>query len=128
MVFLFTGCTGNPPLYSGYDKTPPVYYFGNSSETLYAHKKEPDNETFVQMKQSLEDVIEHSELNGIEIAPGIFANIGYLNLLEHKPDQAIAYFKKEKQLYPEATIFMNRMIQKVEAQTGENKEEIEEKK
>ncbi len=79
------------------------------------------------MKQAIEDVIEHSELKGIEIAPGTFANIGYLNLLENKPDQAIAYFKKEKQLYPEATIFMDRMIQKVEAQTGENKDEVEEK-
>lgn len=115
LVFLFTGCA----------RKQPMYYFGNSSSALYAHKKEPTDETFMQMKQSLEDVIEHSELKGIEIAPGTFANIGYLDLLENKPDQAIAYFKKEKQLYPEATIFMDRMIQKVEAQTGEEKEEGE---
>lgn len=107
LVFLFTGCA----------RKEPMYYFGHSSETLYSHKKEPTDETFMQMKQSLEDVIEYSELNGIEIAPGTFANIGYLDLLENKPDQAIAYFKKEKQLYPEATIFMDRMIQKVETQT-----------
>ena len=119
IVFLFTGCA---------PKKQPMYYFGNSSSALYAHKKEPTDESFVAMKQSLEDVIEHSKVKGIKIAPGTFANIGYLNLLENKPKQAVAFFNREKQLYPEATIFMDRMIQKVEAQTGENKEEVEEKK
>ena len=71
------------------------------------------------MKQSLEDVNEDSKQNGINIAPGTFAIIGYLNLLEHKPDRTIAFFNREKQLYPEATLFMNRMIQKVEAQKEE---------
>jgi len=113
MAFLVTGCA---------PKKQPMYYFGNSSSALYAHKKEPTDESFVQMKQSLEDVIEHSELNGIKIAPGTFANIGYLNLLENKPEQAIAFFDREKQLYPEATMFMDRMIQKVEAQTEETEE------
>lgn len=117
LTCLFTGCAA---------RKQPMYYFGDSSSALYAHKKEPTDETFMQMKQSLEDVIEHSELKGINIAPGTFANIGYLNLLENKPDQAIAFFNREKQLYPEATMFMDRMIQKVEAQTGENKEKVEE--
>lgn len=110
MVFLFTGCA---------PKKQPMYYFGDSSSALYTHKKEPTDESFVQIKQSLEDVLEHSKLNGIKIAPGTFADIGYLNLLENKPEQATAFFTREKQLYPEATIFMDRMIQKVEAQTGE---------
>ncbi|WP_458774773.1 DUF4810 domain-containing protein [Desulforhopalus sp. 52FAK] len=117
IAFLFTGCAA---------RKQPMYYFGDSSQALYAHKKEPTDESFMQMKQSLEDVIKHSELSGINIAPGTFANIGYLNLLENKPDQAIAYFNREKQLYPEATIFMDRMIQKVEAQIGEMSEEVEE--
>lgn len=110
LTCLCTGCAA---------RKQPMYYFGESSSALYAHKKEPTDESFMQMKQSLEDVLEHSELNGINIAPGTFANIGYLNLLENKPDQAIAFFTREKQLYPEATMFMDRMIQKVEVQTGE---------
>lgn len=101
-------------------KSKPMYYFGDSSSTLYAYKKAPSDESFVQMKKSIQEVIEHSEQNGIAIAPGTFANIGYINLMEGNPDQAIAYFNKEKQLYPEATVFMDRMIQKVEAQSGED--------
>ncbi len=113
LLMLLTACGPKPK---------PMYYFGDSSSALYAYKKAPSDESFVQMKKSIQEVIEHSEQNGIAIAPGTFANIGYINLMEGSPDQAIAYFKKEKQLYPEATIFMDRMIQKVEAQSGEEQE------
>lgn len=101
---------------------PPMYYFGNSSSTLYAYKKEPSDKSYMAMKHSLEFVIEYSELNGIRVAPGVFANLGYLNLLENNSGQAVEFFKREKALYPESTRFMDRMINKVETMTGRSRE------
>lgn len=106
-------CTGCAP------KQTPMYYFGNSSSALYASKKEPTEENYLKLKQSLEEVIERSEKKGIKVPPGMFAHLGYLSLLENKSDQATKYFNNEKQLYPEATIFMDRMINKVEAKNQE---------
>lgn len=106
-------CTGCAP------KPTPVYYFGGSASALYASKKEPTEEKYLKLKESLEEVIEHSGNKGIKVPPGIYAHLGYLNLLQNKSDQASQYFKNEKQLYPEATVFMDRMINKIEAKSQE---------
>lgn len=107
-------CTGCAP------KQAPMYYFGRSDSALYASKKEPTEENYLKLKQSLEEVIEQSGKKGMKVPPGVFAHLGYLNLLENKSDQATRYFNNEKQLYPEATVFMDRMINKVEVKTQEN--------
>lgn len=113
-------CTGCAP------KKATMYYFGRSDSALYASKKEPTEENYFKLKQSLEEVIEHSEKEGIKVPPGVFAHLGYLNLLVNKSDQAARYFINEKQLYPEATVFMDRMINRIEAKSkeisGENKD------
>lgn len=110
---LALACTGCAP------KKAPMYYFGRSDSALYASKKEPNEENYLKLKQSLEEIIEHSEKEEIKVPPGVFAHLGYLNLLENKSDQATKYFVNEKQLYPEATVFMDRMINKVEAKSQE---------
>lgn len=102
-------CTGCAP------KPTPTYYFGKSAAALYASKKEPTEENYLKLKQSLEEVIEQSGKSGIKVPPGVYAHLGYLNLLQNKSNQASQYFIYEKQLYPEATVFMNKMINKVEA-------------
>lgn len=103
-------------------KQPSMYYFGNSQSALYAHKKEPTDESFIELKQSMENIIDHSQMNGMKIPPGTFANLGYLNLLEQNDKKAVEYFNSEKHLYPEATIFMDRMINKVKVQTATEEE------
>jgi hypothetical protein len=106
-------CTGCAP------KPTPTYYFGGSASALYASKKEPTEENYQKLKQSLEEVIQHSGKNGIKVPPGVYAHLGYLNLLQNNSDQASQYFRNEKQLYPEATVFMDRMINKVERKGNE---------
>jgi len=106
-------CSGCAP------KPTPAYYFGGSASALYVSKKEPTEENYLKLKQSLEEVIEHSGKNGIKVPPGIYAHLGYLHLLQNKSDQASQYFRNEKQLYPEATVFMDRMINKIEVKGEE---------
>ena len=44
------------------------------------------------------------------VPPGIYAEYGYLQLQQGNNAQAIALFKQEKALWPEATVFMDHMI------------------
>lgn len=98
-----------------------MYYFGKTDTTLYATKKEPTEENFLKLQQSLEDVISQSQERGLKVPPGIHAHLGYLYLLEKMTEQATASFNEEKRLYPEATVFMERMIEK----TNLNSKEIQ---
>ena len=97
-----------------------MYYFGKTDATLYANKKEPTEENFRKLQQSLQEVVTKSQERGLKVPPGIHAHLGYLYLLENKTDLATASFNEEKRLYPEATVFMERMIEKIAASAKEN--------
>jgi hypothetical protein len=105
LAVLFAGCA---------PQKASMYYFGKTDATLYATKKEPTEENFLKLLQSLEDVITQSQQRGLKVPPGIHAHLGYLYLLEKKTEQATASFNEEKRLYPEATVFMERMIEKTD--------------
>ena len=44
-------------------------------------------------------------------APGLYAEYGFLLMRRGENERAIKYYKKEKELWPEATVFMDSMIQ-----------------
>lgn len=98
-----------------------MYYFGKTDATLYATKKNPTEENFLKLQQSLEDVITQSQQRGLKVPPGIHAHLGYLYLLEKKTDQATASFSEERRLYPEAGVFMERMIEKTKVSSKESR-------
>jgi hypothetical protein len=108
----FTGCV---------QQKASMYYFGKTDATLYATKKEPTEENFLKLQQSLEDVITQSQERGLKVPPGTHAHLGYLYLLEKKTEQASASFTEEKRLYPEASVFMERMIEKTKVSSKEIK-------
>ena len=61
------------------------------------------------------EVIEESGENEFRVPPGIYANLGYLSLKQNKFDEAVIYFNKEKQTYPQATVFMDKLIEKTKS-------------
>ncbi len=101
-AFLMSGCAGQKPMYE----------YGNYSETYYQLKQNGDAATTAAWKSSLEESIEKSNAQGIRIAPGINANLGYLYLKVNDADKAISFFKAEKVLYPESIVFMDKLIRK----------------
>lgn len=104
------------------EKAKPMYHYGNSADALYAYKKSPSDERFLKMKEEMEKAISHSEQNGIQVPPGMFANLGYLNMLENKNNIAREYFKKEKLLYPESTVLMDRLLNKIQISKNDTKD------
>lgn len=96
------------------------YEYGNYSESYYSFKKEPGDQSLLEWKNSMMEIIEESEESSFRVPPGIYANLGYLSLKQNNLDEAIAYFLKEKEIYPQATVFMDKLIAKTKsAKDGE---------
>lgn len=94
----------------------PLYNYGDYSESYYDLKKTPGEESTLAYQKALEEAIEKvDESRSNRVAPGMYANLGYLYLKANQRDKAIELFTKEKSIYPEAAFFMDRMIQKVRA-------------
>tara|TARA_R110001583_G_scaffold3812_4_gene23279 strand:+ start:1519 stop:1869 length:351 start_codon:yes stop_codon:yes gene_type:complete len=97
---------------AGCQTTKPMYEYENYSESFYSMKKEGGEETAAQWKISLESIIEKSKVKAVRVPPGIYANLGYIHLKANNSEKAIAFFEQEKQIYPEASKFMDNLIQK----------------
>ena len=88
-----------------------MYYFGNYSNTLYSFEKNQNDESLLKHKQELETVITESESRNLPVPPGIYAELGYINLKSNNSKEAIRLFQAESQLYPESRHLMDRLIQ-----------------
>lgn len=93
-----------------------LYYWGDYSQTYYNYMKEPCDETYNAHMQSLEKVVQESEKRKKAVPPGVFSEYGYYMLKAGNTSQAAEMFRREKLLYPESTVFMDRLIDKC----GEN--------
>lgn len=102
VMFLMGGCAVQKPMYE----------YANYSQSYYQLKQNGDEQTSAQWKASLEEVISMSNAEALRIPPGIHANLGYLYLKVNDADRAIDYFEAEKLLYPESTVFMDKLIKK----------------
>jgi len=92
-----------------------MYYFGNYSQTLYTFEKNQNEESLVKHKQELERVIAKSEVKNLPVPPGIYAELGYINLKANSSQEAIRLFQIESKLYPESKYLMDRLIQSAKA-------------
>lgn len=92
------GCASNTSLYS----------WGNYEKSLYKYYKKPD--TSEKHLVALESAIASGEKNN-NVAPGMYAETGFLFLSKGDAVKAITYFSKEKETWPESSYLMDRMIQ-----------------
>lgn len=96
---LVSGC--NPP---------PIFYWGDYSETLYAYKKSPDEKTLQAHKKTLQEIITLAPQKRQKIPPGVYAEYGFLLLREGKESEGFEYLQKEEALFPESKVFVQRLI------------------
>jgi len=95
MSILFTGC----------QTTSGLYHWGDYESGLYSYYKDPA-ELAALSEQLLEAI---DEANG-RVPPGLYAEYGTLLLQQGKKDEAVIYYTKEKELWPESQHLMNAMI------------------
>jgi hypothetical protein len=84
------------------------YNWGNYDDALYAHYKSPqDRQAWVA---SLKKIILQSEQAGAKVPPGIYAEYGFALYEEGKTADAVAYYTREMNNWPESRIFMEKAI------------------
>lgn len=110
IVISFSGCVRNKN----------IYYFGDYSRTLYAHEKNNNDESFQRHLQELASVIEKSKSQNMPVPPGIYAELGYMQLKKNNTQQAVEFFQAESSLYPESKLLMDKLIVQVTPQSESN--------
>jgi len=97
LVFL-ASCASNSSLYT----------WGKYESSLYQYYKKPA--TIDEHMKSLESAIEKGEKRN-NVAPGLYAEAGYIFLSIGDSARAVEYFQKEKARWPQSASFMDRMIE-----------------
>jgi hypothetical protein len=100
-IFLLTGCVE------------PLFYWGKYENSLV--ERYIDNNP-AQTETHLRELMTEAESEHKRIPPGICADYGFALFKRGDKLGAITYFEKEKQLYPEATPFMTKLIERIKQQ------------
>jgi len=101
-IFLLAGCS-----------SPYMYEWGKYDEWLYENYKHPknDEELYVELTELITNYESRKNPTTKPMAPGLYAEYGFLLMRRGENERAIHYYEKEKALWPESTVFMNNMIQ-----------------
>ncbi len=113
LLGLLCGCT-----------SPSLYEWGNYDQWLYENYKHPknDEELYVDLTALITKYESRKKPNSKPMAPGLYAEYGFLLMRRGENEQAIKYYNKEKELWPESAVFMDSMIQTAQiAQKGGKK-------
>jgi hypothetical protein len=102
LLGLLCGCTSNS-----------LYEWGHYDQWLYENYKNPknDEELYVDLTALITEYESRKKPNTKPMAPGLYAEYGFLLMRRGENTRAIKYYNKEKALWPEATVFMDSMIQ-----------------
>lgn len=102
IVLAFTGC--------GQEVVPPIYKW----ENYYSYDmKSQEKEELEKHSAVLNKIITESENEKRRVAPGLYAEYAQILFETGKKEEAKKYFILEKQIYPESTIFIDRVIKKL---------------
>jgi len=86
-----------------------MYQWGSYEKDLLKYYKHP--ESMPKFLEHLDKQTARSEKKGKKVAPGLFAELGYLHYKAGDPKRASDYFTKEKENWPESAMLMNRMVE-----------------
>lgn len=90
--------------------TTSLYNWNNYVDSSYQYYKKQTPESTERLMKTYEAMIKKPNGSRKTIAPGICAEYGYFLIQNGKKDEGVTMLKKEKELYPESTQFMDRLI------------------
>ncbi len=89
---------------------------------MYKHYKNPaEKEEFVQ---ALKEILDDAEPEG-KVPPGIYAEYGFVMYEQGNNQQAVLYFQKEANKWPESRAFMAKLIAITNNRAKNQKENIQ---
>jgi hypothetical protein len=86
---------------------PSRFEWGAYEGALYAYSKKPD--TRPQYRDALEKAISDGRKTN-RLAPGMLAELGYLNLEDGATAEAIKLFEEEMAAFPESRVFLQSVV------------------
>ena len=90
--------------------------WGNYSNELYTYYKDSSEQERTELTGELTKIFARAEASGKHPAPGLYAEYGTLMLSQGQTEQAIAYYTKERDSWPESTVLMNSLINTLSSQ------------
>jgi hypothetical protein len=85
-----------------------AYLWGDYDSVLYSHYANPqDTERYVER---LGQIVQKAEIEKDKVPPGLYAEYGYALFEAGRLDEAITYYKKEREQWEESQVFMDKMI------------------
>lgn len=91
------------------------FYWGSYEDSLYYRYQHPGEPGETQSLSMLADTISEAEQSQAKkVAPGIYADYGYVLFKQGKPDEAVAAWRKEAELFPESKHLMDTMISRIQ--------------
>lgn len=108
-AFSLVGCASAPK---------PLYQWGSFTQQTYLMYNTPEKATPSMQIIKLESEIEKAKAKNLAVPPGLYAHLGLMYLQQNNPQKASENFQLERQVYPESTILMDRLLQKMNANAG----------
>lgn len=103
LLALTTGCAKKPELYS----------WGSYEDQVYALYSDPGKVPPEEQILELERDYQQARSLNRQVPPGYHAHLGYLYYQAGKADQAYQSLVTEKELYPEATRYMDLLLSRM---------------
>jgi hypothetical protein len=97
-------------LLSGCQTQRSLYHWGNYEAVAYLSYSKPDKATLEMQLEKLQEDVAKAQASAAH--PGLHAQLGYVYFQLGRVDDAIGQFGIEKTLFPESSVFMDRMIEK----------------
>ncbi|MFW1851171.1 DUF4810 domain-containing protein [Acinetobacter guillouiae] len=96
-----------------------LYSWGGYPQQTYLMLAVPEKTSPQQQILALEKDVEKAKAKNAAVPPGLYAHLGLLNLNIQNGPRAIEYFELERQIYPESTVLMDRLLKKMTIQSTE---------
>jgi hypothetical protein len=91
-------------------RKPLLYEWGSYNQQIYEMYHDPGKVPPEKQLQDLEEDYQEARAADRPVPPGFHAHVGYLYFQLGKIDQALQSFETEKALFPESTVYMDRLI------------------
>ena len=95
-----------------------LYSWGEFLQQTYLSLSLPEKAMPQDQVLKLEKDVEKAKAKNLAVPPGLYAHLGLQYLNMNDAPRAIQYFELERQVYPESTVLMDRLLKKMTGQTS----------
>ncbi|MGJ8690955.1 MAG: DUF4810 domain-containing protein [Thalassotalea sp.] len=104
-IVLLSGCASNNT----------QYHWGQYESLVYKGHIKPEEVSAIVQIDILETDIEQAKAENKPVPPGVYAHLGLMYAASGQKDLALSSLAKEKELFPESTVFINGLIERASA-------------